>query len=36
MEGTSTHTDKLGNVVAVYNDGDLGVYRHGGNSKETK
>lgn len=32
----STHTDKLGNVVAVYNDGDLGVYRHNGNAKETK
>jgi RHS repeat-associated protein len=26
--GTSTHTDKLGNVVAVYDDGDLGVYKH--------
>src|SRR5690606_11405892 len=25
---TSTHTDKDGNVIAVYNDGDLGVYRH--------
>lgn len=36
MEGTSTHTDKFGNVVAVYNDGDLGVYRHTGNSTETK
>jgi len=36
MEGTSTHTDKFGNVVAVYNDGDLGVYRHEGDSKETK
>ncbi len=24
----STHTDWFGNVVAVYNDGDLGVYRH--------
>ena len=34
--GTSTHTDKNGNVVAVYNDGDLGVYRHNGNAKETK
>ncbi|MDQ8142916.1 RHS repeat-associated core domain-containing protein [Chryseobacterium sp. CFS15] len=32
----STHTDKFGNVVAVYNDGDLGVYRHEGNSEETK
>jgi RHS repeat-associated protein len=26
----STHTNKDGNVVAVYNDGDLGVYRHEG------
>ena len=24
----STHTDSLGNVIAVFNDGDLGVYRH--------
>jgi RHS repeat-associated protein len=24
----STHTDSTGNVLAVYNDGDLGVYRH--------
>ena len=24
----STHTDADGNVIAVYNDGDLGVYRH--------
>ena len=24
----STHTDFLGNVIAVFNDGDLGVYRH--------
>lgn len=24
----STHTDSLGNVLAVYDDGDLGVYRH--------
>ncbi|UZT99332.1 hypothetical protein ODZ84_07105 [Chryseobacterium fluminis] len=36
MSGESTHTDKFGNVVAVYNDGDLGVYRHDGNAKETK
>ncbi len=27
----STHTDEKGNVVAVYNDGDLGVYVHKGN-----
>ena len=26
--GMSTHTDSLGNVVAVYNDNDLGVFRH--------
>ena len=25
---SSTHTDSLGNVVAVYDDGDLGVYKH--------
>ena len=25
---TSTHTDKDGKVLAVYNDGDLGVYKH--------
>lgn len=24
----STHTDKDGNVIAVYEDGDLGVYKH--------
>lgn len=24
----STHTDKEGNVLAVYDDGDLGVYKH--------
>ncbi|RAJ83323.1 RHS repeat-associated protein [Chitinophaga dinghuensis] len=24
----STHTDSSGRVIAVYNDGDLGVYRH--------
>jgi hypothetical protein len=24
----STHTDEEGNVIAVYNDGDLGVYKH--------
>jgi RHS repeat-associated protein len=26
----STHTDEDGNVVAVYDDGDLGVYKHEG------
>ena len=28
MGATSTHTDKNGNVLAVYDDGDNGVYRH--------
>ncbi|WP_216857862.1 RHS repeat-associated core domain-containing protein [Pedobacter steynii] len=28
MKGESTHTDMFGNVLAIYNDGDLGVYRH--------
>jgi len=28
MAAMSTHTDSAGNVIAVYNDGDLGVYRH--------
>lgn len=32
----STHTDKFGNVVKVVEDGDLGVYRHNGNTKETQ
>ena len=36
MSGTSTHTDKDGNVIAVYNDGDLGVYKHNGNTLETR
>jgi len=27
-DGKSTHTDSLGNVLAVYNDGDKGVYSH--------
>ena len=26
--GQSTHTDALGKVLAVYDDGDLGVYKH--------
>ena len=30
----STHTDENGNVVAVYNDGDLGVYKHDGNKAQ--
>ena len=28
MAPLSTHTDHDGNVLAVYNDGDLGVYKH--------
>ncbi len=32
----STHTDKDGNVVAVYDDGDLGVYEHNGNTEQAK
>jgi RHS repeat-associated protein len=27
-ETNSTHTDKFGKVIAVFNDGDMGVYRH--------
>jgi hypothetical protein len=30
----STHTDENGNVVAVYDDGDLGVYKHKINGEE--
>ena len=26
--GTSTHTDSKGNIIAVYDDGDLSVYKH--------
>ncbi|MBP5720856.1 MAG: hypothetical protein J6W82_07300 [Bacteroidales bacterium] len=32
----STHTDQNGNVVAVFDDGDLGVYRHSGIGEEAK
>jgi len=32
----STHTDKDGNVVAVYDDGDLGVYKHNRNTAQAK
>ena len=32
----STHTDEKGNIVAVYDDGDKGVYKHKGNSKQAK
>ncbi|NTD97008.1 hypothetical protein G6M26_06580 [Agrobacterium tumefaciens] len=35
-ETKSTHTDKFGSVVAVYDDGDKGVYKHDGNSKQTR
>lgn len=28
----STHTDEEGNVIAVYDDGDLGVYKHSNNA----
>ncbi|MDR0828715.1 MAG: DUF6443 domain-containing protein [Prevotellaceae bacterium] len=27
-DGTSTHTDSLGHIVEVYNDGNMGVYKH--------
>ncbi|MCX6180484.1 MAG: hypothetical protein NT150_00965 [Bacteroidetes bacterium] len=36
LENTSTHTDKRGNVIAVYNDGDLGVYKHNGDEEQTR
>ena len=29
----STHTDSQGNVIAVFNDGDNGVYRHAGHAE---
>lgn len=32
----STHTDKDGNVIAVYDDGDNGVYKHSGNESQTQ
>ena len=32
-EEISTHTDELGNVIAVYDDGDNGVYRHKGDAQ---
>ena len=32
----STHTDSLGIVVAVYNDGDLGVYKHNSDKSGTQ
>ncbi|EKT3966587.1 hypothetical protein NTJ12_001654 [Flavobacterium psychrophilum] len=35
-EPPSTHTDERGNVVGVYDDGDLGVYKHTGNAQEAK
>ncbi|GAA4779405.1 DUF6443 domain-containing protein [Olivibacter ginsenosidimutans] len=36
LAARSTHTDSTGNVVAVYNDGDLGVYRHDNASTKTE
>jgi len=30
----STHTDEEGNIIAVYDDGDDGVYRHEGKGEE--
>ena len=35
-EDPSTHTDEQGNVVAVYDDGDNGVYKHEGNKEQAK
>jgi hypothetical protein len=35
-EEPSTHTDENGNVVAVFNDGDNGVYRHKGDMEQVK
>ena len=37
-EGTmmSTHTDQTGKVVAVFDDGDLGVYKHSGVGDEVE
>ena len=32
----STHTDYLGNVIAVYDDGDLGVYKHNSDKSGTQ
>ncbi len=32
----STHTDEHGNVVAIFDDGDLGVYKHERNYDEAK
>ncbi len=32
MGPTSTHTDNDGNVIAVFDDGDLGVYKHNNNA----
>ena len=35
-EAPSTHTDENGNVVAVFNDGDNGVYKHKGDVEQAK
>ena len=32
----STHTDSSGNAIAVYDDGDLGVYRHNADKSGTE
>ena len=32
-EDVSTHTDEFGNVIAVHNDGDNGVYMHKGDAQ---
>jgi len=32
LDFESIHTDENGNVIAAYDDGDLGVYRHGKNT----
>lgn len=32
----STHTDENGKVIAVYDDGDLGIYKHQGNEAQSK
>lgn len=32
MAPMSTHIDRVGNILAVFDDGDLGVYQHGDNA----
>ncbi|MCD8413257.1 DUF6443 domain-containing protein [Tenacibaculum finnmarkense] len=36
MKPESTHTDEDGNVIAVFDDGDLGVYKHESKGSEAK